>query len=199
MGNRSLGGESAVDRRTIGTQDGVGIQDRGQDDAEALSGGVRKHRIGGRAAAVTHDRHGDLFGGETALGRGTPAFSSRARKRSLTFVGCQKIGLVGFHDPVQMQWLGTGREGQEAMAPAKRRGLVDPAATCRSANGVAVDERLGILRPAFAVTEMGQRRPRDGIEGLAAGPAAITRQPMRLPPLSAGRVMTMRATQAAGL
>ena len=90
LGDMGLGGEGTVDRGTVGTQHGIGVEDRGEHGAYALGGGLRKHRIGGVAATVTHDQYRDLFVGQTGLRRHPPAFSGRAREMPLPVMSPRK-------------------------------------------------------------------------------------------------------------
>ena len=87
----------------------------------------------------------------------------------------QKRGFVGFHDALQMRWFDVSREVKKSVAPAEGRVLVNAAAARGVARRVAINEGLGVLAPALAVSQMGQWGVGEGIEGLAAGRAAKPR------------------------
>ena len=112
---------------------------------------------------------------------------------ALALVGFEEVGLVGLHDPVQVGRLDLGREGEETVAPAKGCVLMQTAAACRCAHALPIDEGLGILAPALAVSQPRQRRPGQCVERLAASGAAKPWQAMCLPPRPTDRMLAMRA------
>jgi hypothetical protein len=115
---------------------------------------------------------------------------------ALPLVGFAEGGFVSLHDPMQMGRLDLGWEGEEAVTPAEGGVLMHTAATRCCPHRLPLNEGLGVLAPALAVSQPCQRRAGERVERLAAGGAAQPRQPMCLPPTPPDRMMAMRAGPA---
>ena len=147
--------------------DRVGV-DRGKDGADRGAGAVGGHQ----------DRH--LLTGQAAPGGFAAALAGLALRlfgielpRSGIFPGTrslaafQDIGFVGLDNSAQRGRIGRDRP-QKAMPPAEGGAHRDVAPERRLAHRFPLAQRPGEVVPASLVMQVCQRRPRQGVEGLAA-------------------------------
>ena len=88
-------------------------------------------------------------------------------------------------------------ESQKAMAPAKTGVAMNAQLLCGRAHGKGMKHAIRIRQSARFITQVCQQRAAQGIEGPAAGYAAITLQTMRMAMAAkmarlAGRAMQLR-------
>ena len=73
---------------------------------------------GSWAGTVAGDQHRDLFVRQPLIGRLTAPLARLARQ-VVAFERFEKVGLVRFHDAMQMRWLGPGQCGQKPVPPTE--------------------------------------------------------------------------------
>ena len=95
-------GQGGIDGAAVGAQDDIGVQYRLQDSAHRLGVRTRQNGIGGRRGPVAGNQHRDLFFRQPPLGRLASPLACGARQIAAAFERFQEVGLVRFHDAVQM-------------------------------------------------------------------------------------------------
>ena len=119
MGDLKLLGQGHIDGAAVGAKYRIGVQDRLQDGTYRLGIGALQNRIGGRRGTVAGDQHRDLFVRQPPFGRLAAPLARWARQVAAAFERFEEVGLVRFHNALQMRWLGPGQCGQKPVPPTE--------------------------------------------------------------------------------
>jgi hypothetical protein len=138
--------------------------------------------VSGLSAAIAHHEDRNLLGAEAALAGYAAPMSGWPGQVPLAFEGFEKEGFVRLDNPGLVFGTVPGRNVQEAMAPPKRRVLVDLATAGCLTQTDSFNQELCIARPLFALAQMRQCRPCQSIEGSVTVPTTVALEPVTLAP-----------------
>lgn len=143
-------------------------------------GAFASEEIQGLAGTVPGHQHADLLVGNPSFGGRATPLAGRTVQRACALVGFEEVGLVRLGDAMQVFGPVVLAPGQKTVAPAKAGIAMNADVPGALANGQRGLHRLKKIPPLRLVPKPRQRRPRQGIEGLAAGAAPIALKPLRL-------------------
>ena len=118
-----------------------------------------------------------LAGLASAAASGPRRTAQRLAPGGLPLAGLEDAGLVGLDDAVEAASPDEVRQGEEAVAPAKRGAARDLELPRRLRDAQAVDQGLALTEPTIPVAQPRQWRARQRVERLAAASAPVALQP----------------------
>lgn len=131
--------------------------------------------------AIAHNENRDLIRAGAASLSNAAESACRLRQMTLPFERLQEEGFLSLNNVAFTARLMLGNLAQESMTPGKGRILVGLALLGRRSHVGAINHRLGMTRPVFALAQMCQGRSGERIARLAAM-TPIARQAVALLP-----------------
>jgi hypothetical protein len=193
-----LGGCGPPRAATVGAQQRV-WSDHGPQGVLGLASGHRRQHTVGDLVLAPHaaDEHRHEVA-RRPLWRGlAPSGTRGARHLAAPLLRLPEVGLVGLQQAGDLVRL-VGLNGlEEAVPQAERRAHGYAKGGSGLTHGQALGETLALLEEAPFAVKPGQRRAGGGVEGLAAGAAAVALEPPAvtvLDDLAAGAVGALRGT-----
>ncbi len=188
-------GHRPVGLGRVGHEHGVG-RDPVHKLREDVPGRTRLDacRVGALRLPLPGDKDGNLLRTETrGLGGSAVSLGGPRQILALPLERFKDEHLVGLDQPRQRSWLLGQRRLKKAMAPFEGRRAADAEPSGGFSDAEAVGHELRVLQVLFRHVEVGQRRARQGVEGLfAPGLAAAD-------PVPGVRVAVLDEPQAAAM
>ena len=184
MGDSHFPSGSTQRLPAVGAENDIACQEGLERGADVRSIGLLENEVGRASGTITANQHRNLFVGQAAF-RGLAATLAGSARHTLLLAleRFKEKRLVRFGNADQAQGLLLIGQRQKTMAPAERRVAMHLTNFGASANALSFGHLLRVVQPLVLVTQSGQRRSRQCVEGGLARRASVTLQSRsRTPP-----------------